>query len=793
MQSHTQQRFPKAVRALQWVRRWRWPQRALLLGLLPWAVFLWLDVLWPLPLDSLESRRFAQVVVDRQGRPLRAFADDAGVWRYPVQPEVVSPLYIEALLNYEDRHFYRHFGVNPLALMRALWQRVEHGRFVSGASTLTMQVARILEPHEKSLGGKLRQMFRALQLERRFSKQEILALYLNYAPFGGPIEGIEAASHTYLGKSAARLSHSEAALLAVLPQAPSRYRPDRHAAAARAARDKVIERMGQLGVWSPTDVAEALQEPVWAHYRPRPQHAPLLARRLMQAHPRQHLIHSTIDVALQSELEWMLKDHIQGHDSATSAAILVVDNRDLGALAYLGSADFLSTPRSGYVDMVQAVRSPGSTLKPFLYGLAIERGLVHAQSLLFDVPQSFNGYRPVNFDDDFHGPVSLSGALSRSLNMPAVQVLDRLGPQRFYTELINAGLDVRLPSGARPNLSLALGGGGVRLEHLVSLYTALGRGGRTGRVRYSQAQPARDWPLFSAGAAWIVQDILTEAPLDERARSRSLQRRAPMAFKTGTSYGHRDAWALASNQRITVGVWVGRPDGSPLPANSGRASAVPLLRKVLALMPAEYNAPPQRPDSVQSAVICWPLGTHRSAQRAEDCHRRRSAWLLDGVAPPTFSDPLNKQFASRQLNVWLDRDSGARVTPGCHDGHREQRKITVWPLVLDAWLPLPWRREALLPAYDPACVQALSDHALRIDGVHDGADIYPEAGQTRLPAVQLQVQGGDADTRWFVNGDLQADRGRAIALENLAPGAYRVTAMDAATNRADVQFRVHAR
>ena len=474
---------------------------------------------------GFEQRNFAQVVVDQSGKPMRAFADDQGVWRYPVGIDEVSPLYIEALLNYEDRYFYQHFGVNPLAVLRAIGQRIKSGKYVSGASTLTMQVARILKPHKKSLTGKLQQMFRAMQLEWHYSKQEILTFYLNYAPFGGTIEGVQAASYSYLGKPASQLSHSEAALLAVLPQAPSRYRPDRYMSKAQQARNKVLQRLHQQGVWSARVVQEARQEPIWAIEQKKPLVAPLLSRRLSQTYPKQAVIRSTIDLPLQVELEMMLKDHIKLKSDQVSAAILVVDNRDLSTLAYLGSADFLSESRHGYVDMIRAVRSPGSTLKPFIYGMAIDQGLIHSQSLLFDIPQSFEGYRPKNFTDDFSGPVSVTQALTRSLNMPAVQVLNQLSAESFYVNLKNAGLDIQLPDQAKPNLSLALGGGGVAMEQLVGVFASLGRGGEAAAIRLAMNQPLKTAPLISEGAAWIVQNALSEVSLNQ-LHSSQLQTKA---------------------------------------------------------------------------------------------------------------------------------------------------------------------------------------------------------------------------------------------------------------------------
>ncbi|MBT9531206.1 MAG: transglycosylase domain-containing protein, partial [Pseudomonas sp.] len=337
------------------------------------------------------------------------------------------------------RWFYQHPGVNPLALGRAAWQNLSGGRVVSGGSTLSMQVARLLDPHSRSLSGKLKQLWRTLQLEWHLSKTDILTLYLNRAPFGGTLQGVAAASWAYLGKPPSQLTHAEAALFAVLPQAPSRLRPDRHPHAAQAARDKVLRRLAQFQVWTPTQLREALEEPVLLAPRREPSLAPLLARRLNTAHSPA-LIRTTLDAALQRRLEDLLLGWRARLPERTSAAILVVEHETMAVRAYLGSVDINDPRRFGHVDMISAQRSPGSTLKPFLYGMALDAGLIHSESLLQDVPRRYGDYRPGNFAAGFSGPVAASAALATSLNLPAVQLLEAYGPKRFAGELRSAGV-----------------------------------------------------------------------------------------------------------------------------------------------------------------------------------------------------------------------------------------------------------------------------------------------------------------------------------------------------------------
>jgi penicillin-binding protein 1C len=767
------------------------------------ALFLVLDAACPLRLPEEQGREFAQLVTDTQGRPLRAFPDAGGVWRYPITPGEVSPLYLDALLTYEDRWFFTHPGVNPLALLRALGQWIQAGRIVSGGSTLTMQVARILHPHGRSLSGKAGQMFRAVQLERRFSKDQILALYLNHAPFGGTLEGVQAASYAYLEKPASSLTHAEAALLAVLPQRPSALRPDRHPERARSARDKVLDRMARTGQWQALDIQEARQEPVLAGFQARPLLAPLLARRLRDMHPDSPVIATTLDSGLQAAAQALVQDHIRGFPAGTSAAALILDNAGLTVRAYIGSARFGDEDRAGYVDMIRAVRSPGSALKPFIYGMALDEGLVHAESLLLDAPLVFDGYRPQNFDSRFLGPVSLSQALRRSLNVPAVQVLDALGPARWFTRLLHAGLEVHLPPHAAPNLSLALGGGGVRLEQLAGAYAALGRGGRTGPLRYTLDQPLAERRLLSPEAAWVIHHSL-RGPLEQPGELFRLTRNQmpALAHKTGTSYGHRDAWAVAVTASHTVAVWLGRPDGTALPRNTGRLSAVPLLHRLLRLLPRESWQPPTRPGNVVSAAICWPQGTLVNLNTPEDCHQRRQAWLIDLAAPPTLRDPLQGAGESLRPVVRVSADGGFRVPSGCDlpdDNPLQRRTVQLWPPTLEPWLPERHQRASLLPRPDPRCAVAdLAHGRLSVQGIQPGAELSPLPGRSGLPDLHLFATGVQGQAHWFLNGVWQGqtmadDSAHGWTLPAPGPGEQRVAVMDQSGKLQQIRFRVLAR
>ena len=746
------------------------------------------DQLWPPPLPGRSAPR-AQLVLARDGTPLRAFPDRAHVWRHPIRVEDVSPRYIEALVAYEDRAFWWHPGVNPWALLRAAWQWQRSGQIVSGGSTLSMQVARLLEPVPRSVAGKLRQIARALQLELRLSKREILEIYLSYAPMGGVVEGVEAASRAYLGKPALRLSHSEAALLTVLPQAPSRLRPDRYPERARQARDKVLERLQSR--WGSAAIADARQEPVIAQSIREPLLAPLLAERLRRLRPHAARIDSTIDAGMQQSVEYLLAARLPVLPPRVSMAALVVDNRTLEVRAYAGSADFSDNARFAHVDMVQAARSPGSTLKPFLYGLALDEGLTHSESLLADAPQSFSGYQPGNFQANFSGPVSVSEALQKSLNVPAVEVLEQLGPRRFVALLRRGGLKLELPRAAAPNLSVILGGTAVNLEGLVGAYTALARAGVSGQPRFFSDAPLREARMMSEGAAFIIRDILEAGGPVARLVNDGVGARRGIAWKTGTSFGFRDAWAVGVSDRFSVGVWIGRPDGTPNPGFFGANIAAPLLVDIFSVVDDAPPAPRTPPESVSATRICWPLGTRSEATPPDLCHQERTAWILDGAAPPTFPDRLRGGAA--RYRDYRDAGSGLRVRAACAAGEIRAVDMARWPATLEPWLDAATRARALPPAWAPDCAGARApEGGLRIVGVSDGETIR-RAGNGPAPELHLEARGGQEELIWLLNGRQigRVPAGHTLRQRFSDAGRYRITVMDDAGryDRVDISVR----
>ncbi|MBO9473102.1 penicillin-binding protein 1C [Shimia sp. R10_1] len=560
-------------------------------------------------------------VVDRNGLLLRAYTVEGGLWRLGAGYGEVDPLYIDVLLAYEDKRFWDHQGVDLRALLRAAAQSLWHGRVVSGGSTLTMQVARLIEDSGTgSWAGKLRQIRVALALEQHMSKREILELYLTHAPFGGNLEGIRAATLSWFGKEPQRLTPAETGLLVALPQSPNARRPDRHTAAAADARERVLRRAEEAGVLDQESVAGALMTPVPRVRRAFPSVAMHLADRALAETPELQRHEVTLDRALQTSLEALAQDALRGLEARVSIAMVVADHTSGEILASVGSAGVIGADaRQGFIDMTRAKRSPGSTLKPLVYGLSFDRGLAHPDTMITDRPTRFGRYAPQNFDGRFRGELRVREALAQSLNIPVVMLTDELGPANLMAAMRAAGMAPEVPGGTA-GLAVALGGVGVSLEELVTLYAMIPQGGVSTPLLWKFGRnTSQRQRVMSRSAAWHLGDILSDiAPPAGAPRS-------GLAYKTGTSYGHRDTWAIGFDGRHVAGVWIGRPDGTPVPGAFGAEVAAPVLFDVFQrLKPTldPLSAPPPETLIVNTAQLPEPLqkfrGRNAVFESAED-------------------------------------------------------------------------------------------------------------------------------------------------------------------------------
>lgn len=649
---------------------WHWTGLgAVALCLVLWAgVARWVEATEVPPLVPDTSTE----VLARDGTLLRAYTVADGRWRLAVDPARVDATYLAMLIAYEDKRFYRHRGVDPLAMLRAGVQSVLQGRVSSGGSTLTMQVARLIEDGPTGTwAGKLRQMRLALALERVLTKNEILALYIHHAPMGGNLEGLRAGSFAWLGREPDRLTEAQAALVIALPQSPAARLPDRHPDRARAARDRVLARALAAGVISAEAYEAALREPLPRARRAFPAYAPHLADRLRAADPARRIHRTTLDAQLQIALETLAHGALRTLPAQATVALMVADPQTGAILASVGSGDYLDTRREGFVDMTQATRSPGSTLKPLVYGLAFSDGIAHPETLLNDRPTSFAGYAPQNFDRMFRGPVSAREALQVSLNLPVVELTQALGPARLMAAMRQAGVNAQVP-GDQPGLAVALGGVGVSLEGLVQLYAAIARGGEAVALSATAPAPSARQRLMSAEAAWHLGDILAAAPRPARLPDWGL------AFKTGTSYGHRDALALGYDGAHVAGVWVGRADGAPVPGMFGVDVAAPLLFEVFArLGPQPVPLPPAPPAALLLGHADLPAPLQRFGTRlAQASEAPELAFPPDGAALRMLpGGVLARVERGRAPFTWFA--NGAPVLMASHE--REARLVLDGP------------------------------------------------------------------------------------------------------------------
>ncbi len=537
------------------------------------------DLAFPPPIGRANA--VSAIVTDRNGYWLHAFATKEGRWRFSADLDDVDPQFVEELIAVEDKRFWSHWGVDPLALVRAAVSAVRYGEVTSGASTITMQTARLLEPRPRTVFAKVVEMMRALQLERRLSKREILELYLTLAPYGGNLEGVRAASLIYFGREPGRLTPAERALLIALPQAPEARRPNRHAEAAKAARSAVLARLVAAGAVDAKIASEARAAPVTGARKEFPRIAYHAARAMSAAAASgESVVSSTIDIARQITAERLVAAHAGSFTDGATAAVIVVDNASMEVVASVGSSGLGA--KGGWIDLTGAVRSPGSLLKPFIYALAFEDGVLGPDTVIDDMPRGFGGYRPENFDRSFRGEVRVREALQHSLNVPAVATLEKVGVQRFSAALKAAGAAIIQPKSAKEkaSLALALGGAGVTMRDVAALYAGLANRGTIRPLRFTRSVAATNegQQLFSTETADRINAILRGGPALAGRAPAALSSSAPaIAYKTGTSYGYRDAWAAGHANGLTIVVWTGRADGAPRPGETGRKAAAPLL------------------------------------------------------------------------------------------------------------------------------------------------------------------------------------------------------------------------
>lgn len=769
--------LPSPLRS-RWVR---WPATAFVLWVL---LFSLLDALMPLRV----AVPYARGVYARDGTLLGGFLASDQRWRLRLAADEI-PLHLRtALLAKEDRYYYWHPGINPLAIGRALYQNLSSQRRASGASTLSMQVVRMLKPKERSYAHKLLEMWQALQLEWHHSKDEILELYLTLAPYGSNIEGVKAASYLFFRKPPAALSLAEATTLVVVPNRPNSLALGRHNAEARKARDRWLSTFAQEGVFTQEEVDRALNEPLEVRRHPMPTLAPHLANRLARHYPRMVDLHTTLDAELQQRLgqltyQYMRRLRPQG---ITNAAVLVLDNETREVRAYIGSADYRNVYDQGQVDGVVAVRSPGSTLKPFCYAWAMDRGLITPLSTVPDVPTNLFGYQPENYDDQYHGNVTIAYALAQSLNIPAVRIMQQLGQQYFIDRLAGLGFRQIGRDRERLGLSMILGGCGVRLEELVGLYGALAARGDYLAPRYlSNGAVLPGQRVFSREASYLTGHMLTQLVRPDLPTAYANTTGLPrIAWKTGTSYGRRDAWAIGYSGRYTVGVWVGNFNGRGHPQLNGSEVATPLLFELFTTLSPGENLNWLRPPLLLARRrVCARSGLPPGPRCTEKVHDH----YLPGISP-------NQKCTCRQTYWVNDRETMSYCTRCLPAVGYHTHEYDHFPSALTAWYLAEGIPIDAPPPHNPACSRLLDDdEALRITSPREGAEYIIDRLNPRKMALECAAPPDANRLHWFVDGRYyrQSTPGEAVFFSP-DTGLVRITVNDDKGRKHSVRFRVKA-
>lgn len=556
-----------------------------LLGLI--LIFIILNFIFPLP----EVKSFSKEILASDTSLLSAYLTEDDKWRMKAEISDFSPDLIKSIIAKEDKYFYWHIGFNPFSILRALYSNISSSKIVSGASTITMQLARLWDPAERNYYNKFLEILRAVQIEILYSKKEILEMYLNYLPYGGNIEGVKAASYIYFNRPPNKLSLSQAIVLTIIPNDPNNLRIDRDITLLELQRKKWIEKFGELKLFSEQNLKDALNEPVKSNRFEIPKLAPHFSNRLSRTY-NETIFFSTLELDKQTISENLLSNYLRKthNQDISNGAILIVDNINNNVVAYCGSGNFFDAASEGQVDGITSLRSPGSTLKPFLYAQAFDKGFLTPQMKLLDIPMEFSGYEPENYDKKFNGEVSAEFALINSLNIPAVHLLQKINIEAFLHLLSEAGFDKINEDKDKLGLSLILGGCGTKLEEIVRAYTSFSNKGGMRKLNFKKdGLNKKSVKLFSEESAYLITKILSKSERPDFPSSFIGESKLPLiAWKTGTSYGKRDAWAVGMNPRYTIGVWLGNFDGHGSPYLSGAEIAVPLLFDLFNSI--DYNA-----------------------------------------------------------------------------------------------------------------------------------------------------------------------------------------------------------
>lgn len=705
------------------------------------SVFLTLNFIFPLKINI----DYSQIITASDGTVLHAFLSHNDKWRLKTELNEITPTLKKAIVDKEDKYFYYHPGVNPFAIVRALFNNIIEQKKTSGASTITMQVMRMLEPKDRTYGNKILEIFRAFQLELYYSKDEILQMYLNLVPYGSNIEGVKSASLIYFGQTPDYLSLAQIVTLSIIPNRPSSLAPGKNNDLLVQERNKWLKKFQREHLFPEPEIQDALSETLTAKRQNIAQSAPHISLRLASLHANEPIIHSTIDKVKQQKAEKLSYNYIQRlhYMHITNCAVVVLNNQTHAVEAYVGSSDFNNKEDEGQVDGVHAVRSPGSTLKPLLYSLAFDHGLTTPRRVITDVPANFSGYAPENFDRKFHGSVTAKNALANSLNIPAVKLLDQMGIQTFLTQLKSGGFNQVGDDENKLGLSVILGGCGVKLEELVQLYSCFANQGKFYKIKWTKGDTStKKFQLLSPAAAYMTTEILTDHMRPDLPVNYESSMHIPkVAWKTGTSYGRRDAWSIGYNMKYTIGVWVGNFNGVGVPELTGADIATPLLIDIFNSI--DYNSSNdwwRMPKGLDFRFVCSVTGKIPN----DFCTDQVIDYFIPGISSNEKCDHLKEVLVSADESVSYCRN----CMPD--KGYKKELLPNLAPELISYYESenIPYTK---MPQHNPNCSRIYTENAPSITSPINGIEYIFEQGENQQLMLACNADNEVKKVYWYIN------------------------------------------
>ncbi len=731
--------------------------------------FLLLDTIFPVRVNI----QYSTIVTANDGTVLYSFLSPDDKWRMKTELPEIIPALKSAVVAKEDRWFYWHYGVNPVAIVRAAFNNIIHQRTTSGASTITMQVARLLEPKDRTFWNKITETFRAVQLELHYSKNEILQMYLNLVPFGGNVEGVKAASLLYFGRLPDHLSLAQITALTIIPNRPTSLALGKNNHLIQKERNKWLRRFQKRALFPDRDIQDALNEPLDAVRHDPPRTAPHFALRMKMMFPSEAIIKTALLNPIQQKIEQLAQNYSRRMRfmEVNNASVLIIDNQTHNVVGYIGNSDFNDIAHQGQVDGVKAIRSPGSALKPLIYALAIDKGLATPKTIITDVPVNYNGFAPENFNRKFNGNVAVEKALAFSLNVPAVKTLDKMGVPLFVDKLQQLGFEQIRKDSRILGLSVALGGCGVRLEELTNMYCTFANGGKFRPLQWlnpsNSTQPRQ---VISEGAAYMITEILTQPTRPDIPNLAQSSIHVPkIAWKTGTSYGRRDAWSVGYNKRYTIGVWVGNFDGTGAPELTGADAATPLLFDIFNSL--EYNSDNnwfERPASVDFRLVCAESGLPPN----DYCENQIIDYYIPTISTNRKCEHLKAVFIS------ADEDFSYCTSCLPDNGYKRKEYPNLQPELI-SFYESEHIGYVKIPPHNPGCSRIFSERMPTISSPVNGKTYLLERGEDQKIMLSCTADNEVKVVYWYINDRfIQAADAGAKVFVSSPEGQVKISCSD---------------